>query len=210
MTDDQKLSNEPEDMFADVDDSVTMTVMSGNSEKVTNPVIMEQHPMHKRMIWLGLIVVLLIILGAGYYFYNKIYIKSDIVTPPQLEAINETTNKQAQEENQLNDEVVEIIATSTSTSTVNNIDSPEPIVNKQVITDTDGDGLTDEEEVTLETNINEPDTDGDGLFDREEVKVYKTNPLNPDTDGDGFTDGQEVKGGYNPNGEGKLFEFNIQ
>ncbi|MBI1908528.1 hypothetical protein HYS28_03930, partial [Candidatus Uhrbacteria bacterium] len=42
--------------------------------------------------------------------------------------------------------------------------------------------------------------------DREEVEVYDTDPLEEDTDGDTYLDGQEVKGGYNPNGPGKLFE----
>jgi len=66
------------------------------------------------------------------------------------------------------------------------------------IIDSDGDGLTDEEEKILGTNINSPDSDNDGLFDREEVKIYQTNPLNPDTDGDGYLDGQELKAGYDP------------
>jgi len=74
-------------------------------------------------------------------------------------------------------------------------------------TDSDQDGLSDEEEETLGTNINNIDTDNDGLFDREEVKVYKTNPLVADTDGDGYLDGDEVKNGYNPNGAGKLYEI---
>lgn len=73
--------------------------------------------------------------------------------------------------------------------------------------DTDGDGLTDEEEVELGTNPNKIDTDEDGLFDREEVKVYGTDPLNPDTDGDGYSDGEEVDSGYNPKGEGKLYDL---
>lgn len=67
----------------------------------------------------------------------------------------------------------------------------------QVI-DSDGDGLTDQEEINLGTNINLPDSDNDGLFDYEEVKVYKTDPLNPDTDNDGYKDGEEVKAGYDP------------
>jgi outer membrane protein OmpA-like peptidoglycan-associated protein len=58
--------------------------------------------------------------------------------------------------------------------------------------DSDGDGLTDEEELLLGTDPFNPDTDGDGLTDGEEVKVYKTDPLNPDTDYDGLTDGDEV------------------
>lgn len=72
--------------------------------------------------------------------------------------------------------------------------------------DTDGDGLTNSEELEAGTMANRADTDKDGLGDREEVKVYDTDPLEEDTDDDGYLDGQEVKGGYNPNGEGKLFE----
>lgn len=75
-------------------------------------------------------------------------------------------------------------------------------------TDTDQDGLTDEEEAVLGTNINDTDSDDDGLFDREEVEVYDTDPMNPDTDGDGFKDGSEVQNNYNPNGSGKLYEIN--
>lgn len=74
--------------------------------------------------------------------------------------------------------------------------------------DTDNDGLSDQEEISLGTNINSVDTDNDGLFDREEVYVYKTDPTNEDTDGDGFLDGAEVQDGYNPNGTGKLYEIN--
>lgn len=71
--------------------------------------------------------------------------------------------------------------------------------------DTDGDGLTDGEEVnTHKTSPKNFDTDGDGLTDGEEVKTYKTNPLKKDTDGDTYSDGVEVKGGYNPLGSGKL------
>ncbi len=58
--------------------------------------------------------------------------------------------------------------------------------------DTDGDGLTDAEELALGTDPRNPDTDGDGLTDGEEVKTYKTDPLNPDTDYDGLKDGAEV------------------
>ena len=59
--------------------------------------------------------------------------------------------------------------------------------------DSDGDGLTDEEEARLGTDPFKADTDGDGLTDGEEVKIYKTDPLNPDTDFDGLSDGDEVK-----------------
>jgi len=73
--------------------------------------------------------------------------------------------------------------------------------------DTDGDGLSDDDEMSLGTSALEVDTDQDGLSDREEIKVYKTDPLNSDTDGDGYLDGSEVQAGYNPKGEGKLLNF---
>ncbi len=73
--------------------------------------------------------------------------------------------------------------------------------------DSDQDGLSDEEEKALGTDINSIDSDNDGLFDREEVKVYKTDPMNPDTDGDGYLDGEEVKQGYNPKGTGTLYKI---
>lgn len=47
------------------------------------------------------------------------------------------------------------------------------------------------------------DSDGDGLTDGEEVSKYLTNPLKADSDGDGYPDGVEVKTGYNPLGTGR-------
>jgi len=58
--------------------------------------------------------------------------------------------------------------------------------------DTDGDGLSDQEELALGTDPRNPDTDNDGLTDGEEVKKYLTDPLNPDTDYDALIDGSEV------------------
>ena len=42
------------------------------------------------------------------------------------------------------------------------------------------------------TDPNNPDTDGDGLSDGEEINTYNTDPNNPDTDGDGLSDGEEA------------------
>lgn len=46
------------------------------------------------------------------------------------------------------------------------------------------------------------DSDQDGLTDEQELKLG-TDPHNPDTDGDGYPDGEEVQKGYNPLGAGK-------
>jgi len=64
--------------------------------------------------------------------------------------------------------------------------------------DSDGDGLTDKEELEIGTDPNNPDTDGDGLYDGQEVMEYKTDPLDPDTDGGGVKDGIEVLNGADP------------
>jgi len=101
-----------------------------------------------------------------------------------------------------------------------------PVSYTEVITtpfDNDYDGLSNDEEAALGTDPNNPDTDGDSLTDGEEVNGFlfttvvsrsnggggtvghpdtgsliKTNPLNPDTDGDGLNDGPEVNLGSNP------------
>jgi hypothetical protein len=54
----------------------------------------------------------------------------------------------------------------------------------------------------LETNTGTvfTDSDGDGLTDPEEV-LYQTDPQNPDSDGDGFSDGEEVDAGSDPTDE---------
>ena len=80
-----------------------------------------------------------------------------------------------------------------------------------IITDTDGDGLSDELELYIKTNVNITDTDGDGLTDYQEVVIVGTDPLLFDTDNDGISDfdadidfdgltnGFEVSIGTNPN-----------
>jgi hypothetical protein len=52
-------------------------------------------------------------------------------------------------------------------------------------------------------NVTNPDTDGDGLTDGDEVLEKLTNPLKADTDGDGLSDGCEV----NPGPCGFLTQF---
>lgn len=51
------------------------------------------------------------------------------------------------------------------------------------------------------------DTDGDGLSLQEE-QVYGTDPNKADTDGDGFKDGDEVNRGFNPKGPGRIVSPN--
>jgi hypothetical protein len=64
--------------------------------------------------------------------------------------------------------------------------------------DSDGDGLSDSEELIWATDPNNSDTDGDGVSDGDEVNVYGTDPNNSDTDGDGVSDGDEVGAATGP------------
>lgn len=91
--------------------------------------------------------------------------------------------------------------------------------------DSDGDGLTDQEEFALGTNPYKIDTDGDGFTDKEEVDKgfdpkrvedfmlvdldgdgligedevkYGTNPHRSDSDFDGYSDGEEIASGNDP------------
>lgn len=64
--------------------------------------------------------------------------------------------------------------------------------------DSDNDGLADEEELRLGTDPKKPDTDDDGLTDYQEVKIYKTDPRSGNTDRDRYKDGEEIKRGSNP------------
>jgi len=69
--------------------------------------------------------------------------------------------------------------------------------------DSDGDGLSDDDELNIYgTDPEDPDTDDDGLWDGTEVEMAAgsgcPDPLNPDSDGDTLLDGAEVALGTNP------------
>lgn len=74
--------------------------------------------------------------------------------------------------------------------------------------DSDGDGVSNADEVTVGTDPNKADTDGDGINDGDE-RTAGSNPLNIcdpkttfdscDSDGDGVSNADEVTAGTNPN-----------
>ncbi|MCP5462241.1 MAG: hypothetical protein H7A34_03530 [bacterium] len=58
--------------------------------------------------------------------------------------------------------------------------------------DFDNDGLSNIEELSLQTIPNDNDSDNDGLADGDEVYEYMTSPLLTDTDNDTLADGEEI------------------
>ncbi len=68
-----------------------------------------------------------------------------------------------------------------------------------VAVDSDGDGITDQNEITLfHTSPFARDSDGDGIDDYSEVYHYHTDATKFDSDGDGLSDGREVQNNSNP------------
>jgi hypothetical protein len=66
-------------------------------------------------------------------------------------------------------------------------------------TDTDGDGVSDDYEITVyATDPGRWDTDGDGLSDGDELLRMGSDPFVWDTDGDGVADGDEEAAGTDP------------
>lgn len=74
------------------------------------------------------------------------------------------------------------------------IDSLEFSVNSNPRSnDSDGDGLTDNDEYNIVySDPTSQDSDGDGMSDFLEVETFKTNAILNDSDGDGFSDGEEL------------------
>ncbi|QUM81092.1 peptidase M4 family protein [Moritella sp. 5] len=64
--------------------------------------------------------------------------------------------------------------------------------------DLDQDGLSNLDEYLADTNPTISDSDGDGLTDNEEVSIYGTDPNNTDTDGDQLPDQWEISIGFDP------------
>ena len=141
----------------------------------------------KKILLAGIGVAVLLLLGiGGYIAYQRFFAGAEIFNP--------TTRSQRTDSDE-----------QTPVAAENDLVEPEQVLVEVVFPlDSDGDGLTDEEEAFYGTDPFLADTDGDGLFDREEIFTWQTDPLNPDTDGDGYLDGEEVRQGYNPLGPGKL------
>jgi hypothetical protein len=144
------------------------------------------------MISAGLLVLVGVIFVLNYFLRSEEYgslrnyniPQRQVITEPVIEAVVPVTDDN-------------IVTNETEINNETNGSETEIIDDRN--RDSDGDGLTDWEEINVyRTDPLNPDTDSDGLTDWAEVMIYKTDPLNPDTDGDGYLDGYEVINNYDP------------
>jgi len=129
------------------------------------------------------------------YTYNVIATDIDgdllqygLVVSPDNMSIGEFSGEISWTPNQLGLFAVELLVSDGNGGTA----QQQWEIDVQAALDSDGDGLSDDEELILGTDPNDPDTDNDGLTDGEEVKQYGTDPLDADTDNDGLSDGDEI------------------
>ena len=64
--------------------------------------------------------------------------------------------------------------------------------------DSDGDGVSNGDEINLGLDPQNEDSDYDLMSDGDEINVYHTDPAKRDTDGDTLLDGEEIKIGLDP------------
>ncbi len=174
-------------------------VHNSTSTPMTEPLPAETDNNGTKYMILGVFVIVILLIGlTAWFFLGKYTDKEETIIPLDTE-----TNDLMQDDDQ---QIENTTGTNTVKQKQTDVQTKKETMETQDI-DSDNDGLTDNEEAAIGTDKFKEDTDNDGLFDREEVRVYKTDPLDPDTDKDGYPDGSEVKNGYNPNGQGKLFNL---
>lgn len=200
-------SKQPEDILAPIDGEKTFPSVPARQLSQTPPGLKPLPPISEMssgrgnaltvlFIILG-VIILATILGVLFWFFA-------LRTAPVSVPVGTAPTNTVPVTNSETTKTEPVSPTPVTNSEVSPVNTAPVVV---VSIDSDGDGLTDDEETVLGTNPNNSDSDNDGLFDKEEVEIYHTDPLKVDTDGDGFSDGAEVRNGYNPNGSGKLLEL---
>jgi hypothetical protein len=138
-----------------------------------------------------LTIVILIVVGLIAYI-------ASISMEPTLPSSNKTeqtgTNKQKQTGNDAKEQPTQPYKPTYDNSRVQVFENKE---GEQAKTDTDKDGIPDENEKIYKTDPNKADTDDDGVNDFDEIRLT-LNPFSDDSDGDGIKDGDEIKNQTDP------------
>ncbi len=141
---------------------------------------------NKKFLIIALVVVLVLLAGGFAWFKYK----NNTIDKPLDSEVPQAVSPEVMEEE--------------SQKLQNTLSDLQKVLDEKQKTDSDLDGLGDAQEKQLGTDLAKIDTDGDGLTDYDEVQTYHTDPLKADTDGDSFGDGAELRRDYNPLGPGKL------
>ncbi len=189
--------------------SDTMANMPVSAQAVYNV----KEPVIGKILLILIVIAALVGAGIGGWMLYKYFTAPTVPTVPTVNtpATNNTPASENLGNTPVSEEPASVTPTNTAvtpvsvpTSSVSVDMANDKLLFGEAI-DSDRDGLDDTREKQLGTDIGKTDTDGDGLSDADEVIIWKTDPLNPDTDGDKYPDGTEVRNGYNPLGPGKLF-----
>jgi hypothetical protein len=135
----------------------------------------------KKLIVAGIVLIFVIIITASFLAYDIIQSQRQrqaalpSPVPPSVE-------------------IIEDIPPALPIETI--VEEPEEEPDDENDTDEteEEEPIEEDEEEKLAVSL---DTDGDGLTDVEEI-IFGTSPTNPDTDGDSYRDGAEVIAGFNP------------
>lgn len=134
----------------------------------------------------GGVVLVLALLVLGYFVFIKPALDRQTTPPPASQI--ETPEPEPET-------IQEVIATSTGTLTPTSTEEMATTTEEVIATTTEE--MAEDKPVVDTPMAESPDSDGDGLSDEEE-RLAGTDPLRADTDGDGYTDFQELMSGYDP------------
>lgn len=146
----------------------------------------------------GVILIAVLIFLAYRYIVNP---KPKTTQPNFNNPVVEDDRKEDLKEDDIKEPDLDL---EVNTSTEISVDDDVIIVDDSEATATSSEDIIipeDEEEVIIPFVL--IDTDGDGLYDQEEL-ILGTDINNADTDGDGHSDIVELENGYNPAGPGEL------
>jgi hypothetical protein len=150
------------------------------------------------IIIIGGAVFLLIASAALYYFLFK---KPSVTINEELPIVTESNQL-----DQKNQDIAELNQTTLNPDTATGTASTTLPFDSEIATTTVATTTTETistaEGLSLSIGM---DSDNDGLTDVEEI-ILNTSTTTADTDGDGYTDGSELINLYNPAGKGKITE----
>lgn len=158
-------------------------------------------PQHKKNSWIIIVIIVVAVLailgGAGFLLYKNLSLQ------------NNQTNQNINNTNQANKNTNRNQNSNKNSNANKNQNSNRNVNNNSNINSSSNSNNNANNNTNAAVIIkNSTDSDNDGLTNEEE-KLYDTSASMPDTDKDGYKDGGEVINDYNPNGPGKITDSEL-